>query len=84
MMPLNCPLCIRILIAFCCLASTLRSETHFTAKTLDDAVEIGYGLVIGDVDGNGWADILLADKTEFVWYENPGNRSDVWPRHVME
>jgi len=43
----------------------------FDAVTIDDGVEIGYGLSIGDVDGDGKQDIILADKREFRWYRNP-------------
>lgn len=53
-------------------------EPKFEAQTIDAAIAIGYGLAIGDVDGDGKDDILLADKKEFVWYRNPG-----WERHVM-
>ena len=42
----------------------------FEAQTLDAEVAIGYGLAIGDVDGDGKSDILLADKKQFVWYRN--------------
>lgn len=44
---------------------------RFESEVIDDAVEIGYGLAIGDVDGDGKDDILLADKREFRWYRNP-------------
>lgn len=50
----------------------------FKPQTIDDTVEIGYGTAIGDVNGDGKPDILLADKKEFVWYENPS-----WQRHVI-
>ncbi len=44
----------------------------FEAIVIDDAVEIGYGIAIGDVDGDGADDILLADKSEISWYRSPG------------
>ena len=54
------------------------SIPQFQAQVLDDEVQIGYGLAIGDVDGDGKDDILLADKKQFVWYRNPD-----WQRFVM-
>ena len=50
----------------------------FEPQTIDDGVEIGYGVAVGDVDGDGKPDILLADKSEFVWYRNGD-----WKRFVM-
>lgn len=51
---------------------------QFEEQTIDDQVEIGYGLAIGDVDGDGKPDILMADKKQFVWYRNGD-----WKRFVM-
>ena len=50
----------------------------FRAEVLDSTIQIGYGLAIGDVDGDQRPDILLADKKQFVWYRNPD-----WQRFVM-
>jgi hypothetical protein len=50
----------------------------FRAVEIDNKIEIGYGLAIADVDGDRKPDILLADKHQIVWYQNPG-----WQKHVM-
>lgn len=50
----------------------------FETQVLDENVSIGYGLAIGDVDGDRKPDILLADKKQFVWYRNGD-----WKRFVM-
>lgn len=50
----------------------------FEAQVIDDNISIGYGLAIGHVDNDEQPDILLADKTQFVWYDN-----GTWERHVL-
>ncbi|RYD29815.1 MAG: hypothetical protein EOP86_21040 [Verrucomicrobiaceae bacterium] len=50
----------------------------FEPQVIDSAISIGYGLAIGDVDGDGKPDILLADAREIVWYQNPS-----WKKHVL-
>src|SRR5688500_12657603 len=50
----------------------------FEAQVIDSAISIGYGLALGDVDGDRKPDILLADKKQFVWYRNGD-----WKRFVM-
>jgi len=50
----------------------------FTAQVVDNDVAIGYGVAIGDVDGDKKPDILLADKKRFVWYRNGD-----WKRFVL-
>jgi hypothetical protein len=50
----------------------------FERQVIDAKIQIGYGLAIGDVDGDGKPDILLADKKQIVWYRNPD-----WKRFVI-
>lgn len=50
----------------------------FEPQIIDSAISIGYGLALGDVDGDKKPDILLADKKQFVWYRNGD-----WKRFVM-
>lgn len=50
----------------------------FRSQTIDDDVEIGYGLAVADVDGDERADLLLADARQFVWYRNPD-----WTKFVL-
>jgi hypothetical protein len=53
-------------------------DPEFEVQVIDDQVAIGYGLAIGDVNGNGKPDILLADKDQIVWYRNGD-----WQRFVI-
>ncbi len=54
------------------------SPTQFQEQVIDSNISIGYGIALGDVDGDGKPDILLADKKQFVWYRNGD-----WKRFVM-
>ena len=65
------------------LAGAAEPQPRFEAQTLDAKVQIGYGVAIGDVDGDAKPDVLLADKKQFLWYRNPGKRGEAWTRHVM-
>lgn len=51
---------------------------NFKIQVIDNQISIGYGLGIGDVDGDQRKDILLADQKEIVWYRNGD-----WKRFVM-
>jgi len=53
-------------------------DPKFEPQVIDNNVAIGYGIAIGDVDGDKKPDILLADKKHFVWYRNGD-----WKRFVM-
>ena len=54
------------------------AEPKFERQVIDPAIAIGYGLAIGDVDGDKKSDILLADKSQIAWYRNGD-----WKRFVM-
>lgn len=60
------------------LLSSLPADPFFEPQVIDTNVQIGYGLAIGDVDGDRKPDIILADKKQFVWYRNGD-----WRRFVL-
>ncbi|MFC7522666.1 FG-GAP repeat domain-containing protein [Parapedobacter sp. GCM10030251] len=51
---------------------------RFSTETIDNQVTGGQNLAIGDVDGDGKLDILLAESNQLVWYRNGD-----WKRFVM-
>ena len=58
--------------------TNIPDSPSFTQKLVDDKVTIGYGIALGDVDGDGKPDILLADKKDIVWYRNGD-----WKKFIM-
>jgi len=58
-------------------------KPSFTTQVVDDKISIGYGLAIGDVDGDKRPDILLADQKQIVWYKNPADKTSPWQRYVI-
>jgi FG-GAP-like repeat len=54
------------------------SDPVFQRQSIDEAIRIGYGLAVADVNGDGKPDLVLADKTDIVWYANPK-----WQKHVI-
>ncbi|MBL7700561.1 MAG: VCBS repeat-containing protein [Chitinophagaceae bacterium] len=49
---------------------TQPAPANFEEQVIDDNISIGYGIALGDVDGDKKTDILLADKKQIVWYRN--------------
>ena len=72
-----------IVTLFACSAIADEPAPRFSLEVIDGDISIGYGLAIGEVNGDSRIDILLADKSEIVWYQNPGRRGATWTRHVM-
>ena len=66
-----------------CLSITRAAAPDFERQPIDEEIKVGYGIAIGHVDDDERPDILIADKTEIAWYQNPGSRNQPWPRHVM-
>ncbi len=50
----------------------------FRTVELDSNLQIGYGVVLADINGDERLDIVLADKKQFAWYQNP-----TWDKHIM-
>src|SRR5260221_8153085 len=50
----------------------------FRPVEIDSKIEIGYGVAVADIDGDGKPDIILADKKQIVWYRNPD-----WKKFVI-
>ena len=77
-MTLNLFISLLMAVLYTACSSNGPTNPKFEMEEIDGNVQIGYGLAIGDVDGDGKDDILLADKKQFVWYRNPD-----WQRFVM-
>lgn len=67
-----------IIVSSFLVSFTETPEPKFKIQVIDNQISIGYGLAIGDVDGDKKLDILLADQKDIVWYRNGD-----WKRFVM-
>jgi VCBS repeat protein/aldos-2-ulose dehydratase/isomerase family protein len=56
----------------------------FRKQVIDSNIQIGYGIAIGDVDGDKKPDVILADKKQIVWYRNPDWRKTVIAENLTE
>ncbi len=50
----------------------------FRMEEIETKLGVGYCVLLVDVDGDGKKDIVVADKTRVVWYQNP-----TWKQRVI-
>ncbi len=80
---------LHLLLTFALAASVTAAppEPKFRGVTIDDKIQIGYGVAVADVDGDGRPDVLLADKRQIVWYRNPATDKatdpSAWSKFVI-
>ncbi len=58
--------------------AALPPAPQFRSVNIDTNLAIGYGVTTADVDGDGRPDIILCDKNQIAWYQNPK-----WEKHVI-
>jgi hypothetical protein len=44
---------------------------HFRPQQIETGLSVGYAVLLVDINGDGKKDIVVADTTRVVWYENP-------------
>lgn len=50
----------------------------FETKEIDKSLDIGYAVLLADVNADGKPDVVVVDTHRVVWYENPG-----WKRRTI-
>src|SRR4051812_7800484 len=56
---------------------------RFQPQEIDKRLNVGYAVVVADVNGDGKPDIVVVDTDKVVWYENPGSAGPEWKRRTM-
>jgi hypothetical protein len=51
---------------------------RFRVQEIETGLQIGYAVLLVDLNGDGKKDIVVVDKTRVVWYENP-----TWKRRTI-
>ena len=51
---------------------------QFQAIQIDGEIGVGYAVEVGEMNGDGKPDIIVVDRREVVWYENP-----YWTKRVI-
>ncbi|HMC67423.1 MAG TPA: VCBS repeat-containing protein, partial [Gemmataceae bacterium] len=51
---------------------------QFRMQEIETGLKVGYAVLLVDINGDGKKDIVIADKTRVVWYENP-----TWKRRTI-
>jgi hypothetical protein len=71
---------------FICLGHSVTlvgAEPDFAIQEIDASLQIGYAVIIEDIDRDGSPDLVIVDKHQVAWYANPGRRGDPWSKHVI-
>ena len=72
-------LCLTLCLAGSVNVASAQPVPEFKWRAVEiDQIEIGYGVQLADVNGDGKTDIVLADKSTFQWYESPS-----WKKHII-
>src|SRR6266566_9249663 len=50
----------------------------FKTQEIDKTLKIGYGVILADINGDGKPDIVVADQSRVIWFENPS-----WQLHTI-
>ncbi len=65
-----------------------RKKKEWIRKLIVEDVQNAHGAANGDIDGDGWADLLLptqrgTPKRGVIWARNPGSSNQWWEKHPL-